>query len=117
MKFKVKNSNIFPMPGNEGNPNQLLHLGTIGYGMREFIVMACVSGPKRGNVYIEEAVLNTVDFSEDVFANLKFVEDDNLAFDLAKFAEEKGLTDMKELGNRLADQGKLPWLYGQGLKK
>lgn len=118
MRFKVKNSNIFPMPGNHpSNPNQLLHLGTIEYGLREFVVMACVTGPKRGNVYIEEVVLNTVDFQKDVFANLKFIEDDNLAHDLAKFAEEKKLTDMKEVSNRLGEQGKLPWLYGQGLRK
>jgi len=118
MNFKVKNSDIFPMPGNHPrNPNKLLHLGTIGYGLREFVIMACVSGPKAGNVYIEEVVLNTVDFQKDVFANLKFIDDDNLANDLAKFAEEKGLTDMKKRAEELGDRGKLSWLQGQGLVK
>lgn len=74
----------------------MLHLGTIEDGFHEYIVMVCLKGPKSGQCYIEEVVLNTVDYSKDVFANCKFIEDDNLAFDLAKFAEMKGLTDIKK---------------------
>lgn len=107
-KFRLKDSNLFPMPGNP----HLLHLGTITMGMREFVVMAAIKGPHQGKCYIEEAVLNTVDFSQDVFANLKFIDDDNLAFDLAKFAEETGLTDMRKRFNELGDTGRLPWITG-----
>jgi hypothetical protein len=88
----------------------MLHLGTIEYGLREFIVMACIRGPRSGQVFIEEVVLNTVDFSNDVFANCKFIEDDNLAFDLAKFAEDKKLTDVKTRINELGDTGRLLWI-------
>lgn len=105
MRFKVKDSNIFPMPGNP----HMLHLATIMYGLREFVVMLWA---KAGKCYIEEVVINTVDWTSDVFANLKFIDDDNLAFDLAKFAEEKGLTDMKKRTEELIDQGKQRWIIG-----
>ena len=100
MQFLVKDSNIFLLPGNP----HMLHLGTISYGLKEFIVMHCIKGPKKGNTYIEEIVLNTVDFSNDVFANLKFIKDDNLMKDLVAFATEEKLLDMKE---RLNQGGRL----------
>jgi len=84
----------------------MLHLGTIGYGLREFIVMTCIYGPHYGKTYIEEVVLTSVNFSEDVYANCKFIEDDNLAEDLAKFAEEKQLTSIGNRANELIDTGK-----------
>lgn len=90
----------------------MLHLATIGYGLREFIAMVCVKGPKANNCYIEEVVLESKDFDKDVWANCKFIQDDNLAFDLAKFAEEKGLVDMKRRTNELAATGRLHWLLG-----
>jgi len=74
--------------------------------------MACVHGPQKGKTYIEEVVLNTVDWTSDVFANLKFIDDDNLAFDLAKYAEENGLTDMKKVAERLFSTGRQSWLTG-----
>ena len=108
MRFKLKSSDIFPIPLNK----HMLHLGTIGYSLREFMVTACVRGPQRGQVYIEEVVLNTVNWTEDVFANLKFVSDDNLANDLAKYAEMNGLTDMKKVADRLISTGRESWLIG-----
>ena len=105
MRFQVKNKNIFPMPGN----GHLIHMATIGYGLREFIVMVGVSGPTKGKAYIEEAVLTSVDYSEDVYANLKFIKDDNLAEDLAKWAMERGLLDMKERGFESFEQGIKLW--------
>ena len=106
--MKVKNSNIFPLPGNP----HMLHLGTIEKGLQEFIVMACIRGSHRGKVFIEEAVLTTVDWSKDVFGNCKFIQDDALAEDLAKFAEMKGLTDMKKVFNHIQAIGKTEWLMG-----
>lgn len=97
---------MFLVPGN----THMLHLGTIAYGLREFIVMACLYGESRGKCYIEEVVLNTVDWSKDVFANCKFIDDDNLAFDLAKYAEEEGVTDMQARFEELRQQGNLQWL-------
>jgi len=99
MRFKVKNSNIFPIPHNP----HMLHLGTISYSLREFIVMYCRSGIHRGKCYIEEVVLTSTNFSEDVFANLKFIADDNLANDLAMFAGEQKLTDLKRISDTLID--------------
>jgi len=90
MRFKVKNTDLFLMPGNP----HMLHLATVSYGLREFVAMVCLKGPKQGCCYIEEVVLNTVDFTTDVFANLKFIEDDELAFDLAKFLEDRQVLDI-----------------------
>lgn len=109
MRFSLKNSSIFPIPGN----SHMLHLGTIGYGFREFIVMHCKSGPHKGKTYIEEVCLNTVNFQDDLFANCKFIADDNLAQDLAAYAAENKLLDME---SRLHQGGSL-WIPGnKGLK-
>ena len=108
MRFRVKNSNIFKLPGNQ----HMLHLGTITKGFSEYIVMLCVGGTKSGNMYIEEAVLASIDFSKDVYANCKFIKDDELALALARFAEEKGLTDMVKIANLLFSTGRGSWLTG-----
>lgn len=110
MRFHIKDSNIFPLPNNK----HMLHLATIGYGLREFIVMTCVMGPHKGKTYIEEVVLNGTSIKDDVWANLKFIQDDNLAFDLAKYAEDTKLTDMKTRLNELGDRGKMSWLMNPG---
>jgi len=94
------------MPGNA----HALHLATIEYGFREFIVILITKGPKQGNCYIEEAVLNTVDWTSDVFANLKFITDDNLAEDLARYAEEQGVTDMKKIHELLVSTKRQSWI-------
>lgn len=106
MRFKLKNSNIFPLPGNP----HMLHLATIGYSLREFIVMLGIMGPASGKIYIEEIVLESKDFSKDVFANCKFIEDDNLANDLSEFVEEKGIRDMKKIADTIIDMGNAGWL-------
>jgi len=93
------------MPGNQ----HLIHLATIGYGLREFVVMVGVRGEIKGKAYIEEAVLNTVNYKEDVFANLKFIDDDNLANDLAQWVMDKNLLDMKERGHEAFEQGIRLW--------
>lgn len=106
MRFILKNSSIFPMP-NGGR--QLLHLGTIGYGLREFVVML---SPSKAKIYIEEVVLNTVDWTEDVFANCKHIKDDNLFTDLSNFVTEQKLTDLKRIAETVMGQGKIEWLTG-----
>jgi hypothetical protein len=106
MRFLVKNYDIFKLPGNR----HMLHLGTIGYGLREFVVMYCTGGEKAGNMYIEEAVLHSVDFSKDVYAGFKFIKDDNLARELAAYASEKNMTNMVDIGNRLFSTGRGSWL-------
>lgn len=82
-------------------------MGTIEYGLREFVVML---SPPNGKIYIEEVVLNTIDFSSDVFANCKHIKDDNLFHDLAAFAAEQGMTDMKKVAEQIIDQGNMSWL-------
>lgn len=101
-RFTLKNSDYFLLPGNE----QMLHLATIGYGMREFILMYYREAAK---LYIEEVVLETKDFDKDVWANFKFIEDDSLANDLAEFAEERGLRDMKKITEKCIDMGRPEW--------
>lgn len=88
------------MPGN----GHLIHMGTITMGMREFVVMVHVQNSK---AYIEEVVLTTLSFEEDVTANCKFIDDDNLVHDLAAFAEEHKLLDIKRIMNTLIDSGKI----------
>jgi len=63
-------------------------------------------------MYIEEAVLTSIDFSKDVFASCKFIKDDDLALELARFAEEKKLTDMVTIANTLFATGRGSWLTG-----
>jgi len=80
--------------------------------------MVCIGGAHKGKCYIEEAVLTTIDFSTDVYANCKFIEDDNLAYDLTKYADEQGLTDMKKRTSEIIDRGNFEWLTGNiDLKK
>ena len=88
----------------------MLHLGTIGSGLREFVVMYCRSGPKSGNMYIEEAVLTNIDFSKDVFASFKFIADDDEAREIANYAAENNMTNMVEIANRLFSTGRGSWL-------
>lgn len=85
----------------------MIHLGTIGYGLREFIVMVNRYNQK---CYIEEVVLVSQSFKEDVTAHCKFIEDDNLANDLAAYAEENKITDLRERSNELNDMNKLTLL-------
>ena len=109
MRLYLKTSDLFLVPGNQ----HMLHLGPVGYGLREFIVMHCLRGPHKGNTYIEEVVLNSVDWTADVFAHCKFVEETALAEDLANFAEENKLLDVKERFHQLQDQGRGQWLFGK----
>lgn len=88
----------------------MLHLGTIEYGLREFIVLLDITTHK---CYIEEVVLVNQSWTEDVTANCKFIDDDNLAFDLAKFVEENKLTDLSERANELNDLKKLSLLFNR----
>lgn len=90
----------------------MLHLGTIGSGLREYIVFTCITGPHKGKTYIEEVVLESKDFTKDVFANLKFISEDALAEDLAHFAEQSGITDMKARAEELISTGRESWLVG-----
>ena len=118
MRFQVKNSNIFPVPGN----THMLHLGTIEYGFQEFIVMLGCSNPSKwadcvNKVYIEEVVLTSQDLKDDVTGHCKFIEDDNLAHDLAKYAEEQGLTDVRKRLDELGDRSKISWITKPDLKK
>jgi hypothetical protein len=106
--MKVIDSSIFQLPGNP----HMLHLGTIEDGFRQYVVMTCISGQHRGKTYIEEVVLTSTDWTKDVFANLKFIENDNEAHEVALYAETKGLTNVKERLNELIDTGRLGLING-----
>ena len=104
--LRVINSNRFRLPGNP----HFLHIATIGKSLREFIVMLCIRGEKKGNLYIEEVVLNSVDWKNDITANLKFIDDDELAEELFRFVEDKKIVDMKVIADELIDSGKESWI-------
>lgn len=117
MRFYLKNTDIFPLPNGGG----LLHIATIGYGLREFVVMLDPSkdiqlDDDKGPLYIEEVVLNTVDWDSDVFANCKHIKDDNLFHDLAAFVKEHKLDRADRVANILIERGKIHWLLGGSLK-
>ena len=84
----------------------MLHCATISEGLREYVAMLCIRGPKKGQVYIEEAVLHSVDYSKDVYAGFKFIEDDNLANELAEFCRVNNLIDMKKIAETLIDSNR-----------
>lgn len=107
--FKLKDTELFVMPGNP----HMLHLGTIEYGFREFI---CMVDRNTTKTYIEEVSLQTADNTGNVWCNLKFIEDDDLAFDLAMFCQDKGVTDMIAVANKLHAQGKQEWIPSQKSK-
>lgn len=88
--FTVKDTNLFYLPGNK----HMIHIASLGRGLHEYIVMLDTRTEK---MYIEEVVLESKNFSDDVWANLKFIDDDNLAFDLAKFCELKKIIDMERI--------------------
>ena len=72
------------------------HLGTVVDGLREYVALVCLQGPKKGKVYIEEAVATSVDFSKDIFGNLKFIDDNTVAQEVHAFFKRKGLLEIKE---------------------
>jgi hypothetical protein len=100
MGFQLKDTNIFLLPGN----SHMIHIATIAYGLREFVAMLDKNTQR---FYIEEVVLHSVDFTQDVWANFKFIDDDSLAFDLAKFCEEKKVLDMKKIQEVMIDQRRI----------
>lgn len=81
MGFSVVNTNIFELPGTNG---RFVHLASVHNGVREFM---CFLDALSQKCYIEEIT----------GGSLTFIEDDNLAFDLAKFCDDKGFTDMKKV--------------------
>lgn len=111
MKFYLKDTNIYPI---KSNPH-MLHLATVGYGLQEFVAMLCVYGPKANNLYIEELVVNSVDWSNDVFGNFKFIDDNNLANDIAAFLNQHQLISIDKIATILGEQKKLGWLSGSHL--
>jgi len=110
MRFILKNTNLFLLPGNQ----HMLHVATIGYGLREFILMVDRSTAK---MYIEEVVLETKDFDKDVWANLKFIQDDALANDLSEFCDKEGLRDIKKIAEKLIDMGRSEWTQPPGMTR
>lgn len=103
IRFSLKNTDLFLLPGNP----HMLHIATINYGLREFILMLHRPASK---MYIEEVVLESKDFSKDVWANMKFIEDDSLANDLAEYCNEQGLRDMGKITEKCIDMGKGQWI-------
>jgi hypothetical protein len=85
MGFKVLDSDVFALPGTEG---RYIHLGTIQNGLREYL---CFLDRQSQKCYIE-------DFTG---GSLNFIEDDTLAFELTKFCEDRGLTDLKRVHEKL----------------
>jgi hypothetical protein len=97
--LRLKSRQIFPVPNNP----HMLCLGQITKGLREFWCLLCVSGAHQGKCYIEEYVPTTVSFSDDIFGNFKFIQDDEEAEELTRFAEQHKLTDIRERAGELVE--------------
>lgn len=89
------------MEGNE----HLLHLATLEKGLRIFCLMLCIAGEHKNKAYIEEYVINSIDYSKDVYGHYKFIEDDELAEELARFCEEKKLSDISVRASEMIECG------------
>lgn len=100
--FKTVNTDLFVLPGNP----HMLHCATISEGLREYVAILCIRGPKKGNVYIEEAVLHSMDYSKDVYAGFKFIQEDKLAEELAEYCRVNNLIDMKKIAETLIDSNR-----------
>lgn len=81
MGFKLGTTNVFELPGTAG---RFIHIATVHNSMKEYI---CFIDTIENRCYIEDIT----------GGSLKFIEDDNLAFDIAKFLEDIGITDMKNV--------------------
>lgn len=78
--MKVVNSNRFYLKGTQ---SRFLHLATVENGSREFM---CFQDLLTQNTYIEEITGGT----------LQFIQDDSLAFELAKFLEYSKITTISK---------------------
>ena len=99
--LKIINKDIVPIPNNP----HMLRLAILGKGLREFWVLLCISGAHKGKCYIEEYVPTTVSFSDDIFGNFKFIQDDEEAEELTRFCEQHKLSDMKVRSSEMIETG------------
>jgi hypothetical protein len=77
--IKLLDSNRYEMKGTNG---RFVHLATMQDGIREYV---CMYDLKESKCYIEEIS----------GGQLKFIDDDNVAADLADFLFNKHITDLK----------------------
>lgn len=106
--LKLLNKNIFQIPGNP----HMLCLGKIGKGLREFWCLLCIAGAHKGKCYIEEYVATSVDWKNDIFGNFKFIQDDEEAEELTRFAEMHKLTDIGERSGEMVESGMGKIVFG-----
>jgi hypothetical protein len=99
--IRITDKNIYPIPGNP----HMLHLATLSKGLRDFWVMLAVAGQCKGKCYIEEYVPTTVSWSDDIFGNFKFIQSDEEAEELTRFAEHHKLTDISERASEMCETG------------
>jgi len=67
--------------------------------------MLCVSGPQKDKCFIEEYVPTSIDFKNDIFGNFKFIQNDEEAEELARFASDHKLTDISSRANEMVECG------------
>ncbi len=77
--MKILNSDRFSLPGTNG---RFTHLATVQDGLHEFL---CMYDLLEHKCYIEEVI----------GGQLCFIEDDNVAKDIADFLCEKNITNIK----------------------
>jgi hypothetical protein len=80
------------MPGN----NHMWHLATVVDGLKTYVAMICLQGKKKGNVYIEELVTTTVDFTKDIYGNFRFIKDEIEALSVKSFLDSRKMLDAKD---------------------
>lgn len=83
--FILVDSNVFALPGTS---RRYFHLATVHMGLREFI---CFLDALTQQCYVEEIT----------GGQLNFIEEEELATDLTRFLEEKGITDLRTTGEKI----------------
>lgn len=85
MAFKLSSTNVYELPGTNA---RFIHIATVHNSLKEYI---CFIDTNTNQCYIEDIT----------GGSLKFIEDDNLAHDIAMFLQHHGVTDMRKI-NELA---------------
>lgn len=82
-RIKVVNSSVFPLNGTNG---RYVHLASMHKGLREYM---CFIDKRLQRVFIEQIS----------GGHLEFIEDQQLAEELAAFLQERGLLSMSRIAS------------------
>lgn len=113
MNIRIKNSNIFIIPTDKPE-HRFLHLATLATGIieREFWILLCYKCPGYHPVYAPDCSFSECKHDQhcyieerNIFGGFDFIKEDDLALELARFAESNNLTDITTRANEIVEIG------------